>query len=133
VLVKQCNIRALIDNNRESIIALMKEENSSKKYFAGLNLPPDQIIDMVVKDYLETIVLCYETGSLSTFQEKLNWFYPMYQSRKGEDHPFENNSDFFRILRTTLLTRCGSPDRKLTETLDQMEALIVRCESGESQ
>lgn len=133
MLVEQCNIRALIDNNRESIITLMKEEVSSKNYFAGLNIPPEQIIDMVVKDYLETIVICYETGSLSTFQEKLDWFYPMYQSRKGADHPPANNSEFFRFLRTMLLARCGSVDLKLAETLDQMEALIARYESGESQ
>jgi len=130
-VAEQCNVKALIDNNRESITVMMKEEAASKDYFAGLNLPSEQIVDMVVKDYLETIILCYETGSLITFEEKLRWFFPMYKSRKGEDHPKGTNTDFFRILRSALLAKCGNLDPKLIETLDQMEALIAKFESGE--
>lgn len=128
-----CNVRAIIDQNREELLASIKEEAKAKAYFAGLTLPPEQIIDMVAKDYLETVALCYETGSLSTFEEKLNWFFPMYESRKSKEHPDKTNSDFFKILRRILLTKCSSQDNKLIETLNRMEALIISYESRDSQ
>lgn len=132
-MAEQCNVRNIIDQNREGIIALVKEEAKTKKYFNGLALPAEQIIDIVAKDYLETIVLCYETGSLSTFEEKLNWFFPMYNSRKSQDHPDNTNSDFFKVLSNILLAKCENTDHKLIDTLNKMETLITSYESRNSK
>ncbi len=65
------DIRAVVDKNRDNILLAMRNEAASKDYFKGLPMPFEQFIEVICNDYLETMVICYETGSMAIFREKL--------------------------------------------------------------
>lgn len=124
-----CDVRSAIDNSRDQIMVAVRKEAESKEYFQGLSLPANQFIDVIVKDYLEMIVLCYETGSMTVFREKLAWYGQMYGSRKQSNHPRNALSDFFRVIRSHVTLGCSSSDPQLEETLDKMAAVISEFET----
>lgn len=84
------DLRKLIEEDRQEIITRVKESCAGKDYFQGHSLPPGSFLDVIIKDYLETMIICYETGSMVVFKEKLGWFKEMYGSRRGGSYPGES-------------------------------------------
>ncbi len=118
------NIRAAVDRNRDNILSVLQKEAASKDYFKSLPMPFEQFMEVICNDYLETMVICYETGSMAIFREKLAWFQDMYKSRTQGIYAPGALSDFFVLLRKHVLAECGSDVDGMEKLLDDMAAVI---------
>ncbi len=92
-------LRSVIEANQESIVSAIKKESMHKEYFQGLALPPEQFLEVIIVDWLETIIVCHETGSMTIFLEKLKWFKEMYSSRHQARVPLQSVLDFFSEVK----------------------------------
>ena len=120
-----CNIEQEINKKKDELSSVIKERCLGKDYFQGHSLPPEQFIDVIIKDYLETIIICSQTGSMSVFTEKLGWFKDMYSSRKGEV-PLEWMLDMFGEVKKALKGSCASAYKELSRVLEEMEDMMQR-------
>lgn len=96
-----------LDSNREIIIELMKSETKNKRYFENLNMTPEAIIDMVCKDYIESLKMIIETDSYIIYREKIKWFKSMSEPRISEVSIKDSLKDFIRIFRNVVEGVCG--------------------------
>jgi len=103
-------IRETISRHRESITGEIKVLAKGKEYFNGMSLPPEQFLDVIIKDYLETLTICYETGSMAVLIEKLQWFKNMVAARRGEELPDHSLTDFYNIINKSIKKWITEPE-----------------------
>ena len=63
-----------LDKNSDQIISSLKDNQQSKSYFANLNLPAVDIIEMITRDNIEHLKISLETKSYKSFEDKIKWF-----------------------------------------------------------
>ena len=115
--------KEFIDNNKSTLLTTIKEACISKDYFQGHSIPPEQFLDVIINDYLETIIICYESNSLLLFREKLEWFKNMYISRKGNINDYMMH-DFFNEVKSAILSFYGNHNISFNKFLEDMEDTI---------
>lgn len=70
-----------LDSKSSQLISSLKDNQQNKSYFANLNIPATDIIEMITKDYLEHLKISLETESYKSFEDKMKWFKSMSSTR----------------------------------------------------
>lgn len=123
--MSSCRIESEINDKRDAISTAIKGKCLTKDYLQGHFLPPEQFVDVIINDYLETIIICYQTGSMSIFSEKLEWFKDMYSRRRGKPS-LDWMLDMFGEIKKALNETCTSVDKDLSNLFIEMEEMIQR-------
>ncbi|MBM7616142.1 hypothetical protein [Alkaliphilus hydrothermalis] len=70
----------MINEKTEDIIFKLKDIGS-KAYFANLTMPPEYVIDLITRDYLQCMTIYSESGSMETFRNKIIWMKDIAKTR----------------------------------------------------